>query len=188
MTDKKNRPWLYLLIAAAFVAVDQLSKWLVVVFLKPVGSVTLIGLPAVLQRLLGKTDFLRLTYLENRGAAFGSFSEHRWVFMIFSTVAIVGVIVYLLRFAENNRLLRWTLALIIGGGVGNMIDRVALGYVVDFIDFCGIWSYIFNVADSCVCIGAGMLVLYCILGMCDEMKEQKNKPTEPPADGNGGTA
>jgi signal peptidase II len=176
MTDKKNRPWLYLIIAAAFVVLDQISKWLVVELLKPVGSVTLIP------------NFLRLTYLENRGAAFGSFSEHRWVFMIFSTVAIVGVIVYLLRFAENNRLLRWTLALIIGGGVGNMIDRVALGYVVDFIDFCGIWSYIFNVADSCVCIGAGMLVLYCILGMRDEMKEQKTKSAEPPTDGNGGAA
>ena len=178
MTDKKNRPWLYLLIAEAFVALDQLSKWLVVAFLKPVGSVTLIGLPTPLQELLGKTDFLRLTYLENRGAAFGSF-------MIFSTVAIVGVVVYLLRFSENSKLLRWTLALIVGGGVGNMIDRIALGYVVDFIDFCGIWSYIFNVADSCVCIGAGMLVLYCILSMRDEANKQK-KTAEPSANGDGG--
>ena len=175
MTAKKNRPWLYLIVAAVFVVLDQLSKWLVVAYLKPVGSVTLIP------------NFLRLTYLENRGAAFGSFSEHRWVFMVFSTVAIVAVVVYLLRFAENSRLLRWTLALIIGGGVGNMIDRVALGYVVDFIDFCGIWSYIFNVADSCVCIGAGMMVLYCILSMRDEAKKQK-AAAEPPADGDGGEA
>jgi signal peptidase II len=175
MTDKKNRPWLYLIVAAAFVVLDQISKWLVVEFLKPVGSVTLIP------------NFLRLTYLENRGAAFGSFSEQRWVFMVFSTVAIVAVIVYLLRFAENNRLLRWTLALIVGGGVGNMIDRVALGYVVDFIDFCGIWSYIFNVADSCVCIGAGMMVLYCILSMRDEAEKQKES-ARPPANGDGGAA
>lgn len=165
MTERNNRPWLYLLIAAAFVALDQLSKWLVVAYLKPVGSVTLIP------------NFLRLTYLENRGAAFGSLSDHRWVFMIFSTVAIVGVTVYLLRFAENDRLLRWTLALIIGGGAGNMIDRVALGYVVDFIDFCGIWSYIFNVADSCVCVGAGLLVLYCILSMRKEMRASKEQST-----------
>lgn len=173
MTDRKNRPWLYLLIAAAFVVLDQFSKWLVVTYLKPVGSVTLIP------------NFLRLTYLENRGAAFGSFSEQRWVFMIFSTVAIVAVVVYLLRFSENSRLLRWTLALIVGGGVGNMIDRIALGYVVDFIDFCGIWSYIFNVADSCVCIGAGMMVLYCILTMRNEAKA---KQAEPPANGDGGAA
>lgn len=165
MTERNNRPWLYLLIAAAFVALDQLSKWLVVAYLKPVGSVTLIP------------NFLRLTYLENRGAAFGSLSDHRWVFMIFSTVAIVGVTVYLLRFAENDRLLRWTLALIIGGGAGNMIDRVALGYVIDFIDFCGIWSYIFNVADSCVCVGAGLLVLYCILSMRKEMRASKEQST-----------
>lgn len=167
MTERRNRPWLYLLIAAAFVALDQISKWLVVAYLKPVGSVTLIP------------GFLRLTYLENRGAAFGSLSEHRWVFMIFSTVAIVAVIVYLLRFAENSRLLRWTLALIIGGGVGNMIDRVALGYVIDFIDFCGIWSYIFNIADSCVCIGAGMLILYTILSMRDEARAHKSAAAEP---------
>ena len=173
MTERKNRPWLYLLIAAAFVVLDQISKWLVVVYLKPQGSVTLIP------------NFLKLTYLENRGAAFGSFSEQRWVFMVFSTVAIVAVSVYLLRFSENNRLLRWTLALIIGGGVGNMIDRIALGYVVDFIDFCGIWSYIFNVADSCVCIGAGMMVLHCLLSMRDEAKAQKNAP---PADSDGGVA
>ena len=175
MTERNNRPWLYLLIAAAFVALDQLSKWLVVAYLKPVGSVTLIP------------NFLRLTYLENRGAAFGSLSDHRWVFMIFSTVAIVGVTVYLLRFAENDRLLRWTLALIIGGGAGNMIDRVALGYVIDFIDFCGIWSYIFNVADSCVCVGAGLLVLYCILSMRKEMRASKEQSTAADdGKGNGG--
>lgn len=162
MNERRNRPWIYLLIAAAFVVLDQFSKWLVTAYLKPVGSVTLIP------------NFLRLTYLENRGAAFGSLSDHRWVFMIFSSVAIVAVIVYLLRFAENSRLLRWTLALIIGGGVGNMIDRVALGYVVDFIDFCGIWSYIFNVADSCVCIGAGLLVLYTILFMRTDARKGKH--------------
>ena len=173
MAERKNRPWLYLLIAAASVVLDQLSKWLVVVCLKPVGSVTLIP------------SFLRLTYLENRGAAFGSLSEHRWVFMVFSTVAIVAVTVYLLRFAENSRLLRWALALIIGGGVGNMIDRVALGYVIDMIDFYGIWPYIFNVADSCVCIGAGLLVLHTLLSMRDEMRAQK-KPQEPSGNDDGG--
>lgn len=185
MTERRNRPWLYLLVAAAFVALDQLTKWLVLMLLKPVGPVTLIP------------GFLRLTYLENRGAAFGSLSEHRWIFMTFSTIAIVAVIVYLLRFAENNRLLRWALALMIGGGVGNMIDRVVLGYVIDFIDFCGVWSYIFNVADSCVCIGVGILILYTILSMRDEAhtrtvaendKEQNDEANDADASDDGGNA
>lgn len=169
MTDKtqsnerpaRGRPWLWLFISLAGVVLDQFSKWLCSTYLKPVGSITIIP------------GFLDFTYIENRGAAFGSFSDHRWVFMIFSTVAIVAVTVYLLRFSENSRLLRWSLALIISGGVGNMFDRVGLGYVVDFIDFHAIWQYIFNIADCFVCIGAGLMVLYCILTMREEIKQEK---------------
>lgn len=167
-------PWYWLLISLAGVLLDQVSKWLCMAYLKPAGSVTLIP------------GLLKLTYLENRGAAFGSFSDHRWVFMIFSSVAIVGVTVYLIAFSERNRLLRWSLALIISGGIGNMIDRVSLGYVVDMIDFYGIWPYIFNVADSFVCVGAGLAVLYCVLGMYQEYKKGKTESRDdapPESDG-----
>ncbi len=159
----RGRPWYWLLISLAGVLLDQVSKWLCMAYLKPVGSVYIIP------------GLLKLTYLENRGAAFGSFSDHRWVFMVFSTVAIVGVTVYLIAFSERNRLLRWALALIISGGIGNMIDRVSLGYVVDMIDFYGIWPYIFNVADSFVCVGAGLAVLYCLIEMQKELEQQKEK-------------
>ena len=169
--QKKGLVWLYLLISAACVAVDQLTKWLCVTYLMDIESVTLIP------------GLLRLTYLENRGAAFGSLSDHRWVFMVLSSVAIVGVTVYLVRFSEQSRLLRVALAMIIGGGIGNMIDRIALGYVIDFIDFYGIWAYIFNGADSFVCVGAGLIVLYCILGMREELKKQ---PSKSLSDGDGG--
>ena len=169
MRSTAKTSWPYLLICAACVGVDQLTKWLCMRFLEPVGSVTLIE------------GLLRLTYLENRGAAFGSFSEHRWVFMLFSTVAILAVGAYLLLLCENDRLLRWSLALIVGGGIGNMIDRIALGYVVDFIDFYGIWAYIFNGADSFVCIGAGLLVLYTLLQMKTDATPQAN--VDGPSDG-----
>ena len=159
----RRTPWLWLLVSLGVVAVDQLTKWLCVAYLKPVGRVTLIP------------DFLKLTYVENRGAAFGSFTENRWVFMVISTVAIIGVTVYLLRYCEDDRLLRCALALIIGGGVGNMIDRIALGYVIDFIDFCGIWAYVFNDADSAVCIGAGLMILYVILEIVRESKAAKQQ-------------
>jgi signal peptidase II len=115
----------------------------------------------------------RFRYVENPGAAMGSFSNNRWVFMIFSTVAIIGVTFYLLFLSEQNRWMRASLALIISGGVGNMFDRVGLGYVVDFIDFHAIWQYIFNIADCFVCIGAGLMVLYCILTMREELKQEK---------------
>lgn len=162
-SHQRGRPWLWLFVSLAAVVVDQLSKWLCAAYLKTVGSITVIP------------GFLKFTYLENTGAAFGSFTEHRWVFMIFSTVAIVAVTIYLLLFAENNRLLRWSLALIIGGGVGNMIDRISLGYVIDFLDFHAIWQYIFNIADSCVCVGAGLMVLYSILALVQEMKAAEAK-------------
>ena len=159
----RGRPWVWLLISLAGILLDQVSKWLCMAYLKAVDSVTIIP------------GLLKLTYLENRGAAFGSFSEHRWVFMIFSTVAIIGVTVYLVAFSERSRLLRWSLALIISGGIGNMIDRISLGYVIDMIDFYVIWPYIFNVADSFVCIGAGMIVLYCLLEMKKEWENHKEK-------------
>ena len=169
----RARRWLWLLLSALAVALDQLTKWLCVWYLKDVSSVTLIP------------GLLRLTYLENRGAAFGSLSEHRWVFMILSTAVIIAITVYLLGFAENNRWMLWGLALILGGGVGNMIDRVALGYVIDMIDFYGIWPYIFNVADSCVCVGAGLLVLYCILSLRDEARDKKAAADGDQTDGGG---
>ena len=162
-TTQARRPaWIWLLVSLGVIIIDQVTKWLCVAFLKEAESVPLIR------------GFLHLTYVENRGAAFGSFSEHRWVFMVFSTIAIVGVTVYLLKFCENDRLLRCSLALIIGGGIGNMIDRIALGYVIDFIDFSGIRSYVFNGADSAVCVGAGMMMLACVLMMINESKAAKS--------------
>jgi signal peptidase II len=176
-TKQARRPaWLWLLASLGVIIVDQATKWLCVAFLRDAESVPLIR------------NFLHLTYVENRGAAFGSFTEHRWIFMVISTIAIVGVTVYLLRFCENDRLLRCALALIVGGGIGNMIDRIALGYVIDFIDFCGIWSYVFNGADSAVCIGAGMMMLYCILSMIKEAREAKQSTGAPSAESTDGDA
>lgn len=147
------------------VGLDQLTKYLAVEFLKPVGSYPL------------WKDVLHLTYVENRGAAFGMLSNQRWVFMIFSSVAIVGLAVYLFRFCRENRWVKVALAMIIGGGIGNMIDRIALGYVVDFVDFTLIHFAVFNVADSFVSVGAVMLVIYFIRAMITEYRSGKQKKT-----------
>ena len=74
----------------------------------------------------------------------------------------------------KQTLLRTSLALIVGGGIGNMFDRVLLGYVVDFIDvriFGSLWRWVFNVADAAVCVGAALLVIYCLVSYKKEKKE-----------------
>ena len=106
--------------------------------------------------------------------------------MILSSIAIVAILVFLFWKKPQNKLLLSAIILVAGGGIGNMIDRIFLGYVVDFIDFCAfpkIWMWIFNVADACVCIGAGLLILWLILDMIREQKEEKTKALVNSADG-----
>ena len=156
----------WIIVIAAAVVVDQVSKVLVIKFLKDLVSVEII--PGI----------LRFTYVENRGAAFGMLSDNRWIFMIISTLAIVALVVYLWKFRPDSILACLALSMIVGGGIGNMIDRVALGYVVDFIDFCAfpsVWMWVFNIADSFVCVGAGLLILWLIISMVQESREQKIK-------------
>ena len=148
------------------VALDQLTKWLAVEFLQGQPSFPI------------WQDVLHLTFAKNEGAAFGMLSDHRWVFMVFSSVAIVGLLVYLFRFRPKSRYVQITLAMIVGGGIGNMIDRIALGYVVDFIDFTLIDFAIFNVADSFVTVGAFMLMGYLI---ADTVREFKVEHTQKEA-------
>ena len=120
-------------------------------------------------------DIFHFTYIRNEGAAFGMLSEHRWVFMIISSVAIVAMCIYLFKFCKERMLVRIGIALVIGGGIGNMIDRIFLGYVVDMIDCRFIDFYVFNVADSCVCVGAGIVFLGVLLDTITEIKESKAK-------------
>ena len=151
-------------IVFAAVFLDQLTKWLAIIFLK--GNDSTIFLEGI----------LRFTYIENRGAAFGMLSDHRWVFLLISTIAIVGITFYMIKWRPKNKLAYISISFIVGGGIGNMIDRIFLGYVVDFIDFYAfpkIWNYIFNVADSFVCVGAAMLMLYLVLSTIKEMKQSK---------------
>ena len=114
--------------------------------------------------------------------AFGMLKDHRWVFMVFSTIAIVALIVYLFRFRPESRWMQVSMAMIIGGGIGNMIDRVLLGYVVDFIDFTLINFAVFNVADSFVCIGAGIMILCLVLDLIKEIKLEKAQKAEEKSD------
>lgn len=116
---------------------------------------------------------LHFTYLENSGMSFGLLADHRWVFMLLSTFGIVALFAYLVYLKGNGKLVCISLSLVIGGGIGNMLDRIFLGYVVDFVDvrLFSFWPWIFNLADSAVCIGAALL----ILGMLLEYKKERAK-------------
>ena len=156
--------WLAVIIVTVFL--DQLTKYLTVLHLKPIDTLPIIE------------DVFHLTYVENTGAAFGMMKDARWVFMITSTLAIIGILGYMIhRYYVKKEKLHWaealSLSLIVGGGIGNMIDRTMLGYVVDMIDCRVINFAVFNVADSFVCIGAGLMILYLFMEMGKEIKAEK---------------
>jgi signal peptidase II len=131
------------------VALDQTTKRLVEMNLKPIGDIPLID------------GVLHLTYTENTGAAFGMLSGGRWFFILASALAVVGIFVYLARRTTPiHRLEMISLGMIAGGALGNLIDRLLLRYVTDFIYFKAINFAIFNVADSFVSVGAVLLGVY----------------------------
>ena len=163
--------FIWLAIIAVTVALDQITKYLTILYLKPLDTFPLLQ------------DVLHLTYVENTGAAFGMMKDSRWVFMVTSTLAIVGILVYMFWKRPTNKMLCLSLSFIVGGGIGNMIDRTALGYVVDMIDLRLINFAVFNVADSFVCVGAGLMILYLILDMIREAKEEKAKSAVSPEGG-----
>ena len=143
---------------------DQITKILANTYLNGGGSLTVIP------------SFLSLHYHENKGAAWGMLADHRWVFMTVSTLAILAIIAYLIYTAKHpiSPLFRIALAFFAGGGIGNMIDRVLLGYVIDFLQFDFIDFPIFNIADSFITIGACLMILYLILDTISEIRRKRN--------------
>ena len=162
---EKRKPFLYLLAGGAgivLVLIDQLTKWAVRAAFSLFETKPLI--PGVLD----------LHYITNEAAAFGLFKNQRWLFISVTAVVIIAGIVLLAARRIGSPLLIWAASLIISGGIGNMIDRLYFGVVTDFFHVRFIpFPYIFNVADSCVVIGAGIMILYFIL---DFVKGRKNQP------------
>lgn len=152
------------LIIILIVIFDQLSKYFVNLYLK--GKDAIEAIPGLLS----------FRYHENRGAAWGMLENHRWVFMVISTVAIVAIIGYLIwtRKKKDSLLFRISLCFFAGGGIGNMIDRVILSYVIDFLRFDFIDFPIFNVADSFITIGAFLMILNLILEFITEFRGKKH--------------
>ena len=158
---------LWLLLAAALVIVDQISKYLTVLYMPKNATVKVIPY------------LFNFVYVENKGAAWGMLANQRWIFIVISAVAIVAIGAVLLYMARAKKTLVVSLILILAGGVGNMIDRIANGYVVDFIQFAFWQSFpVFNVADSYVTIGGFMLLIYYIFIDKSLFKDNKRNKDE----------
>ncbi len=147
----------FAVLAAFFTFLDQWSKvWMV----EKAGGV------------VGKSfevikGILNFTYIQNKGASMGILGGQRTLLIIVTVVIIGAGLWYFIKYKPDNFLLLTSSALILSGAVGNLIDRVALGYVRDFIDVQFVKFYVFNVADCGIVIGAGLLMLYAFLNIED---------------------
>lgn len=141
---------IYICLTLLLFAADLISKIIAKERLMDIGSIPVIK------------DIFHLTYVENRGIAFGMLSGGR-IFFIIMTIIVLAVLFAIVAKTPKTMRTVWLKAggaLVTGGAVGNMIDRVIRGYVVDFLDFRIIDFPVFNIADIAVCVGAVMLVIH----------------------------
>jgi len=161
-----------LVIAAALVGIDRLTKWLAIAYVKPVLSIPVLKVRGV--------EVISLTYCENTGASFSILQGQRALLIAISLVFVVVMLALLLIGKIKPKMMIWAFALIIAGGVGNLIDRISTGYVVDFIDFKSIGFAVFNFADMCAVIGAFMLFFAVLRDEIREYKARKACAVENP--------
>ena len=159
MSGDAPRGRILIAVAAAIVVADQVSKGMVRAWLPLYDSVTVIP------------NLLDLRYVQNTGAAFGLLNNvdipfKAAIMTAIALFALIAIAVYARRVAPDEPLTRIGLALVLGGAVGNLIDRIAAGYVVDFIDvyWRGWHFWAFNVADAAITVGAGCVILEMMIG------------------------
>jgi len=143
---------LFYLIIVGLLALDQITKALVHNNLIEGGTIPLIK------------DFFHLTYIRNNGVAFG-FMQGKLPLINFISIGAVVIMIYFVRknLSKNSKMENLSWLFIISGALGNIIDRLTRGFVVDMIDFRGIWSYIFNMADVYINIGVFLMILNTII-------------------------
>lgn len=150
----------YYFIALVIIVLDQLSKWVIVKSMDIGESIEVIH------------NFFYITSHRNQGAAFGILQGQMWFFYIITVIVIVAIVYYMEKEGKYHRLFGTALGLILGGAIGNFIDRVFRGEVVDFVDtiYFGYNFAIFNVADAALSIGVVLIIIHVIL---DERKKKK---------------
>lgn len=150
---------MFFLISILLIALDQVSKWWIVQHMELYQSIPVIS------------NFFYITSHRNRGAAFGILQEQRWFFIIVTIGVVITIIVFMVKMKKEPILTKTALSFVLGGAVGNLIDRIRTGEVVDFFHFqFGSYHFpIFNVADSVICVG---VVLFLIANVMEYKKEQ----------------
>lgn len=156
--------------------IDQLTKWLAVEFIKPEGSIPILK--------IGETEWINFTYCENTGMSFSLLEGHRFILIAVPIILIVLVEWFIFSGKAKKKSMMFALASLAGGGLGNLIDRVFLGYVVDFIDFRIINFAIFNFADICAVLGGIVFAIMIIIEDNREEKEKKKAEETEKIDGN----
>ena len=152
----------FALFAAGIVVADQFTKYLTVLNIALYEDVPFI--PGLLQ----------LTYVQNTGAAFSSFEGQQWMFALIFAAFTVGIFwEYFKKPMGFTTFERWCIAAVYGGGLGNMIDRVRMGYVVDMIETTFIEFPVFNVADCFITCGCILLMVHLVLFHKDFWKDEK---------------
>ncbi len=157
-------PFISLIVGAVLVIIDQIIKYFISAYLQPVGSVSVID------------NIFSLTYVENKGVAFGMFSDMRWIFVALTSILLVIIIFYMFKKRPKGKFFYVCAALIIGGGIGNLIDRIFYGYVIDYLSL-SFFPPVCNFADYCITAGTIMLVIYLLFfsDILDSSKKAKIK-------------
>ena len=106
--------------------------------------------------------FMHLIYVENTGASFGMFKKHTVILSIITSIVIIGMMYFIVSKKSSSKLLNAAVVLITAGGMGNLYDRIANGYVVDYLEFSFVNYAVFNFADVLVNIGAVLLFVYLV--------------------------
>ncbi len=154
-------PYIAVAIGVALAAIDQVIKFFVNANLKEVGSVSVID------------NLLSFTYVENNGVAFGSFAGNRWIFVVLTAALIAAILIYMFKKKPQSKLFYASVALIVGGGIGNFIDRVLYGYVIDYISL-SFFPPVCNFADYCITVGTVLLMIYVLFFTSTGKKDLKN--------------
>lgn len=136
------------LLILALIAFDQLVKYWAFTVLQPLTTIPIVE------------NIFHLTYVENRGAAFSLLMNRRWLFVILAVLVVSVAAIALKKGVIQTKTGKWSLYFITAGAVGNVIDRIARGFVVDLFDFRLIHFPVFNVADIFICIGAVLFFIY----------------------------
>lgn len=152
-----------IIVAAVLIVIDQIAKYEALIKLKPIGNTTFIK------------GFMDFTFVENRGAAFGILNGKTWLLLLLAITICVILVIVMKKLPQTKEYgyLRATFVLILAGAVGNMIDRVVRGYVIDFFEFSFFNFPVFNMADIYVVVGT-IAMAYIVLFVIKDEKNEKS--------------